>query len=549
MTVPDASRPPRPWTTGLPKRRTVVLLVFIVASALRLIVVGHQSLWSDELFSLAMATGHSLEHPADTADPARGDFVESPRPEPPSYYSRYLEHESPPAGVSRVIRAVFLSDTSPPLYYILLSAWTLVLGTSDWALRLFSAVASLACLALLMTLARRVGGRSATVPAAALFATLPVVVHYSTEGRMYALMWLWVLAMLVLALQLRIRGGRPVLLAAWVIVGAAGLLTHYFFAPVWLAASVWLLVYPGHCRRRRLAFALALTVALVLPWYSQVPQSLTQWRVTGYWLKLTPDWFGPILGPLRLPWTLLSLRTVAVVPRPVNALYGAVILLVFALACCRLRNRVVTPRRLLLWAACVAAVSTPVILDLVLGTYMSAVPRYAIAALPPGLVLIALTLTALAPRRRAHVTALLVTLAMVGTWRILPTQDRNGEPFAQLGQFLVRHARASDVVIVHSIPSGVCGVARSMITNGALSEPVPLVSWIGQLKQGDERRDIEILASGRGRVFLVEVHTVGDESPRMAWLRRGARLVSTHAFKSAAVDIFERGEYEAHSVR
>ena len=33
-------------------------------------------LWVDELFSLAIATGHSLEHPAAAAKPALGDFVE-----------------------------------------------------------------------------------------------------------------------------------------------------------------------------------------------------------------------------------------------------------------------------------------------------------------------------------------------------------------------------------------------------------------------------------------------------------------------------------------
>ena len=52
------------------------LLLFGVAVVLRLVLAGERGLWADELFSLAMATGHSLEHPAAEADPARGDFVE-----------------------------------------------------------------------------------------------------------------------------------------------------------------------------------------------------------------------------------------------------------------------------------------------------------------------------------------------------------------------------------------------------------------------------------------------------------------------------------------
>ena len=118
-----------------------------------------------------------------------------------------------------MIRAVLLSDTSPPLYYLLLSAWARFLGTGDWALRLFSVVSSLACLVLIATLARRTGGRDAVLPAAALFAASPVSVHYSTEGRMYALLWVWVVAALVLVLRLRARGSQPVLLAGLVLVG------------------------------------------------------------------------------------------------------------------------------------------------------------------------------------------------------------------------------------------------------------------------------------------------------------------------------------------
>lgn len=135
-----ASWSPRSTREGAYLRGGSIALLIVLSGAavLRLAVIGRQPLWADELFSLAMATGHSLEHPAEAASPARGDFMESARPEPPPFYSRYLEHEDPPAEMSRVIRAVFLSDISPPLYYLLLSAWTRLLGTSDWALRLFS---------------------------------------------------------------------------------------------------------------------------------------------------------------------------------------------------------------------------------------------------------------------------------------------------------------------------------------------------------------------------------------------------------------------------
>jgi hypothetical protein len=89
-------------------RARVMLLGLLVSGAtlLRVLLALHLGLWVDEIFSLAMATEHSLEHPANAANPALGDYVEPPDPTPPSVFRRYLEHDASPAGPSRVIRAV-----------------------------------------------------------------------------------------------------------------------------------------------------------------------------------------------------------------------------------------------------------------------------------------------------------------------------------------------------------------------------------------------------------------------------------------------------------
>jgi len=135
------------------------VLLLCVAAMLRVALAVRPGLWADEIFSLAMATGHSLEHPASDAKPSLGDFVEPPQAQPPSEFRRYMQHETSPVGVSRVIRAVLLSDTNPPLYYLLLNAWTRITGTSDATLRLFSTVWALACFPLLWFLGREIIGR------------------------------------------------------------------------------------------------------------------------------------------------------------------------------------------------------------------------------------------------------------------------------------------------------------------------------------------------------------------------------------------------------
>src|SRR6266436_5401073 len=139
----------------------LLLVVVGLAAIVQVNVAGRSGLWADEVFSLAMATGHSLEHPAAAADSALGDFVEPDHPVPAEEFRRYLKHDSPPASPARVVRAVLLSDTSPPLYYLLLYGWTLLFGTSDLILRLFSIACSLACLPLLVAIARRTGGKGA----------------------------------------------------------------------------------------------------------------------------------------------------------------------------------------------------------------------------------------------------------------------------------------------------------------------------------------------------------------------------------------------------
>jgi Dolichyl-phosphate-mannose-protein mannosyltransferase len=292
---------------GLFCRPVVVLSVlFSVCALLRLGLLERHGLWADELFSLALTTGHSLEHPAGVADPAWGDYVEAPEALPPSAYSRYLEHESPPAGPARVVRALLLSDASPPLYYLLLYGWTLALGTSDGTLRLFSVAWALACFPVIGSLARQLGGRPAVLPACALFAFAPLCVFYSTEGRMYSLLWFWSASTLWLALDLWQRGPRSLPFGLWVAAAVAGLLTHYFFSFVWAALLAGLLLRPGLLKRRYVGAGAILSALLVLPWYLHVPESLEAWRLTGYWLKDRPGDYHPVWTLVRLPWSYFS---------------------------------------------------------------------------------------------------------------------------------------------------------------------------------------------------------------------------------------------------
>lgn len=486
----------------------------------RIALLERHGLWPDEVFSLALATGHSLEHPAADARPELGDWVERPRPAPASTFRHYLEHERPPAGPARVVRAVFLSDTSPPLYYLLLSAWTRMTGTSDAALRGFSVFWSLACLPLLWAMAKEAGGRQAALPACALYSFAPVCLYYSTEGRMYSLSWFLACLLAWTSLRLARRGARPGLLALWVLTGAAGMFTHYFFAFAWGACCLWLLLFPGELRRRFLFPAAALTGLAVLPWMARVPESLSRWRVTAGWLDGLPP--RPWLNPARLAWSYLSGRG-----HWGNPLWTefpplfAFLLLAAAFLLLRDRSRPVDRKSValfLFWGA--AACLGPLVFDILLNTRTGLMMRYGLAGMPAAMLLAGIALGQLRPGLRA--TLLLVILAgwFPGTWDVYNNPYRALHPFRQVGRELAAGAGPGDLVIIHSIPSGVLGVARYM------DRDAEVVSWVQQLGVRRVPEDLEALLAGHRRVVLLKVHLLGEGIPEEAWLRENATLLA-----------------------
>jgi 4-amino-4-deoxy-L-arabinose transferase-like glycosyltransferase len=508
-----------------------MLLVVAIAVVLRVVPACRQDLWADELFSVAVATGHSLEHPAAEAIPALGDFTEPPAAVPPAAFRRYLEAESPPAGPAQVIRAVRLSDTSPPLYYLLLAAWTRVAGTGDPALHLFSVGCALATMAVVWLLARRVGAPRDAIIASLLFGLAPASLSYSVEARMYALLWLAASLTAWLTLRLADRGDAGTL-AAWTVVAAAGLLIHYFYAFVWSACLFWLLLCPGRVDRRWVVLAAVVTLLLVTPWYRLVPDTLARWRVTGHWLDGRPSPGELLTAPLVLGWSYLSGRGVwggDVWADRAAALLVAVVGLLFLR---RGRAALVADGRGLLWLWAVASAVGPVSFDLLRGAGTSLISRYALAGLPAGLILLALAIGSLPGRAPWSAVTLLAAAWLPGINDAITHRVRAGEPYRAVARRVAAWAGPNDLVLVHAIPSGVLGVARY------LDRDLPMAAWVGQLDRRRVPADLEALLAGRARVAVVRIHDVGAPAPEEDWLRAHATLLGQEQRESARLAYF-----------
>lgn len=500
-------------------RRIVLLWLLLasVAALLRVALALHPGLWVDELFSLAMATGHSLEHPANEANAALGDFIEPPDPQPASKFRAYLEHDTPPAGLSRVIRAVQLSDTSPPLYYLVLNVWTRIFGSSDAALHLFSVVCALACLPLLWFLGFDLGGERTAWASCVFFTFSPVALYYAAEGRMYSLTWFIAIFLVWATLALSTRGPRPHLLILWVLSAGSGLLTHYFLAFVLAACVAWMLFYPNKMSRLHWAGLIAIAVLLVFPWYLHLPESLSRWRVTGGWLNHPLTWKAAIVNPVKLVWSYLSVSGIWGGSRgdiPALGVYAFLLLLALRLGI----GRLFIERWRLVWLWVLGSTLGPVVFDLLRGTDSSSIARYALPGLPAGILLLAMGTSMLPRKAYAAFLILLPLIWLPGVRKIYLEPRRYWEPLQQVASHLNAWAEPQDLIIVHSIPSGVLGVARY------LEAPTPIASWVVQLKQRRIPDDMYKIIAFRRRVALAMIHDLGEPSPAQEWLSQHWKL-------------------------
>jgi 4-amino-4-deoxy-L-arabinose transferase-like glycosyltransferase len=225
MSALRALRPvlsPRGWN---PARRAGLLGLIALGFLLRLIRLDVQPLWWDEGYSVWFAG----------------------------------------QAVAEMVRLT-AADIHPPLYYALLHGWSLVLGLTPAALRLFGVLISLPAIPLAYRWGYEGHSPRTGMIAAALVAIHPLAVFYAQEVRMYGLAMTFSLA----ALWSGWRWARMPFRTRWGLVYGlsvlGGLYTLYTFALLPLAQGLMLAVMPPRrWWRRRLAPLMAAGL-LYLPW-------------------------------------------------------------------------------------------------------------------------------------------------------------------------------------------------------------------------------------------------------------------------------------------
>jgi mannosyltransferase len=154
------------------------------------------------------------------------------------------------------------SESTPPLYYVAAWLWAKLFGAGEVGLRSLSALCGTAFVPVMYAAAARAAGARAGLVAAALAALNPLLVWYSQEARVYALLVL--LAGLSFHLFVRLLTGdaRRRTVVLWALVSALALAAHYFAVFLVALEAAWLLVAAAN--RRPIAAATAALAAVEL---------------------------------------------------------------------------------------------------------------------------------------------------------------------------------------------------------------------------------------------------------------------------------------------
>jgi 4-amino-4-deoxy-L-arabinose transferase-like glycosyltransferase len=221
--------------------------ILCVAAALRLWQLDRDELWFDEAFAALVAV------------------------------------EPVHALVSELMR-----DSSPPLYFLLLRAWTLTVGGDPWTLRLLSVICGALAIWGVFVLGRQLFGWRAATAAAALLALSPLHIYYSREVRPYALLIALAMASL-LALERLGSAGRGHLVT-YVVVTLAAAYTHNYGLLLLAVLGVWVVL--RRVEVGRAAAAVALVVLGYAAWLpaltNQLASGATSW-VAVIWNAAPPE--------------------------------------------------------------------------------------------------------------------------------------------------------------------------------------------------------------------------------------------------------------------
>lgn len=239
-----------------------ILLVAVLCLGIlfRVANLDQKVFWVDEVSTAMRVSGYTFEEVA-------AELVDGPVMTR-SQLQKY-QYPNPEKSLSDSLTSLAAEDVHPPLFFVILRAWTSWVGNSVTSLRSVAVLFSLLMLPAMWWLCRELFGTNAIGwVAVALLAVSPVQVVYAQETRQYTL---WMLLILLTSASL-LRSLRLNTWRSWTtysLLMSLGLYTHYLFALVAAGHGLYTLcVERLKPTRKFLTYLLASALAGIayLPW-------------------------------------------------------------------------------------------------------------------------------------------------------------------------------------------------------------------------------------------------------------------------------------------
>jgi len=253
----------------VPHQQKLVILVALLAFALRLFHLGEWSFWHDEAVSVLLA-------------------------------------QKPPVEVVLITAA----DVHPPLYYLLLKGF-LIFGQNEFVVRFLSALCGAGSVWMIYLLGRDLFNASTGLIGALLMALSPLQVFYGQEARMYTLLLLFI-TFAVWCFMRALDNNRWIWWGLFALGITLAAYTAYFTFPIIAAMSLYIfLVDKRRDRIFKFLLAIVITVLLYLPWltifYTQAQSVLgSYWMERPHPLILFTTLSGFFIGVTLTPFWIMT---------------------------------------------------------------------------------------------------------------------------------------------------------------------------------------------------------------------------------------------------
>lgn len=225
------------------KKHLTILLILILALALRLIGAQSRPIWYDEAFSILFA------------------------------------EKGPAAILSGTLTADANSSAAeehPPTYYFILWAWTEVFGTSLISVRILSIIFSLGTIVCIYFIAHHLFNEQTARTAAIFVSILPFQIHYGVEVRMYILLTFWLMLATLAYLK-----------RWWIVFSLTAALaqyTHNLAAIYLIPLALTPLIQRDWKTLRSLTLAGIGSIILYAPWLIQLPSQISK-VTSNFWIE------------------------------------------------------------------------------------------------------------------------------------------------------------------------------------------------------------------------------------------------------------------------